>query len=443
MNDVKPDETKNNDIPTENEAPKSDEPTTENKDDPPKAVDNPIEPTNENEVNDDTTTNENEAPKADEPPPNNEITDVKPEVKPEEIKNNEIPTENEAPKADEPPKTDETNTENKDDAQPGQEMEVPSEVKNNENTETVPQKDDTNTENEVKTGDVKPDVKPDDNTAENNDENVATEANEAPKVNEVKDDENTNIDEKKADDEPDDPNATEAEKLFKKLLKSESKSKLKKFLTQDIFDILKDKKTTLGTGLENVIKIGVDNLNDSIGVCGSDVDAYQVYKELFDPIIGEYHEIENMAEFKHPESNFNLDEKTENLDSDGNYVILTRVSVVRNLKGYPLRSGMTKEHVLELESKVKDVLEALDGDLKGKYLSLKDIDDDTKKKLIEGHHLFKKGDRFLEFWPEGRGIFFNDNKTFIVWINNEACQYIIILIYQYVHILLNDIFRIN
>jgi creatine kinase/arginine kinase len=45
--------------------------------------------------------------------------------------------------------------------------------------------------------------------------------------------------------------------------------------------------------------------------------------------------------------------------------------------------------------------------------------------LIADHFLFKQGDRFLEAcglnrdWPEGRGIFHNDNKTFLVWVNEE------------------------
>ena len=44
---------------------------------------------------------------------------------------------------------------------------------------------------------------------------------------------------------------------------------------------------------------------------------------------------------------------------------------------------------------------------------------------IDDHFLFKKGDRFLEAaginraWPEGRGIFHNDAKTFLVWVNEE------------------------
>jgi creatine kinase/arginine kinase len=45
--------------------------------------------------------------------------------------------------------------------------------------------------------------------------------------------------------------------------------------------------------------------------------------------------------------------------------------------------------------------------------------------LIDDHFLFKEGDRFLEScglnrdWPEGRGIFHNKEKTFLVWINEE------------------------
>ncbi len=45
--------------------------------------------------------------------------------------------------------------------------------------------------------------------------------------------------------------------------------------------------------------------------------------------------------------------------------------------------------------------------------------------MIDDHFLFKEGDRFLEAcglnrdWPNGRGIFHNDEKTFLVWVNEE------------------------
>ena len=51
--------------------------------------------------------------------------------------------------------------------------------------------------------------------------------------------------------------------------------------------------------------------------------------------------------------------------------------------------------------------------------------EEERKNLIADHFLFKEGDRFLEAcglnreWPDGRGIFHNNSKTFLVWVNEE------------------------
>ena len=50
---------------------------------------------------------------------------------------------------------------------------------------------------------------------------------------------------------------------------------------------------------------------------------------------------------------------------------------------------------------------------------------DVQQKLIDDHFLFKEGDRFLQaanacrYWPAGRGIYHNNQKTFLVWCNEE------------------------
>ena len=65
------------------------------------------------------------------------------------------------------------------------------------------------------------------------------------------------------------------------------------------------------------------------------------------------------------------------------------------------------------------------GDLKGKYYSLETMTDAERKQLIADHFLFKGGDKYLEScglereWPKNRGIFHNDAKTFLVWVNEE------------------------
>jgi len=67
----------------------------------------------------------------------------------------------------------------------------------------------------------------------------------------------------------------------------------------------------------------------------------------------------------------------------------------------------------------------LDGELKGTYFPLTGMSKQIQQQLIDDHFLFKEGDRFLQaanacrYWPTGRGIYHNDAKTFLVWVNEE------------------------
>ncbi len=72
-----------------------------------------------------------------------------------------------------------------------------------------------------------------------------------------------------------------------------------------------------------------------------------------------------------------------------------------------------------------EALTKFEGELAGKYYSLGSLKEEERKKLIDDHFLFKQGDRFLEAcglnrdWPQARGIFHNNDKTFLVWVNEE------------------------
>jgi len=78
-----------------------------------------------------------------------------------------------------------------------------------------------------------------------------------------------------------------------------------------------------------------------------------------------------------------------------------------------------------VEEKVVEATSKFEGDLKGTYYKLSGLTDEQRNQLISDHFLFKEGDRFLEAcglnrdWPEGRGIFHNEEKTFLVWVNEE------------------------
>merc|ERR1711990_1429310 len=103
----------------------------------------------------------------------------------------------------------------------------------------------------------------------------------------------------------------------------------------------------------------------------------------------------------------------------------TRIRVARNLAAYPLGTCVTREERLEVEKLVVSALNEFDGELKGKYYSLPSMTEAEKKQLIADHFLFKGGDKYLESaglerdWPEARGIFHNNDKTFLVWVNEE------------------------
>lgn len=106
-------------------------------------------------------------------------------------------------------------------------------------------------------------------------------------------------------------------------------------------------------------------------------------------------------------------------------IVSTRIRVGRNLEGFPLGPGISKEQRDEVMAKVVAACDTFTGDLAGKFYSLESMSENDRKQLIDDHFLFKEGDRFLEAcglnrdWPSGRGIFHNNDKTFLVWVNEE------------------------
>lgn len=200
-------------------------------------------------------------------------------------------------------------------------------------------------------------------------------------------------------------------------------SLLCKHLTQKTFDELKDKKTLNGFTLMQAINSGVTNPDSSIGVYAGDKDSYTVFASLFDPIIQEYHGFS-----KNDSHQSNLDAEdllASNPDLEGDYILSTRIRVGRNLADFPLGPAISKEQRDEIEHRVKETLNNLTGELAGKYYPLQGMNEADRQQLIADHFLFKAGDRFLEAaglnndWPEGRGIFHNLEKTFLVWVNEE------------------------
>ncbi|KAF5289659.1 hypothetical protein FQR65_LT11776 [Abscondita terminalis] len=214
------------------------------------------------------------------------------------------------------------------------------------------------------------------------------------------------------------------EEGFTKLEASGSKSLLKKYLTRPMFDRLKHKKTSFGSTLLDCIQSGLENHDSGIGVYAPDADAYEVFAELFDHIIEDYHMGFTKSD-KHPPSDWGDVNSLINLDPAGQFVVSTRVRCGRSLNGYPFNPCLTENQYIEMEKIVSTALKGLKGELEGKYYPLTGMNKTDQQQLIDDHFLFKEGDRFLQtanacrFWPTGRGIFHNNAKTFLVWCNEE------------------------
>lgn len=163
---------------------------------------------------------------------------------------------------------------------------------------------------------------------------------------------------------------------------------------------------------------------------------------MFDPIIQEYHNGFGPDQ-KQPATDLG-EGKTHlftDLDPEGKFINSTRIRCGRSLEGYPFNPCLTEANYKEMENKVKSIFaEITDPELQGTYYPLQGMTKEIQNQLIQDHFLFKEGDRFVQFkftfenikifsflqeanacryWPVGRGIFHNKNKTFLVWVNEE------------------------
>ena len=201
-------------------------------------------------------------------------------------------------------------------------------------------------------------------------------------------------------------------------------SLLSKTLTRDVWEKCKDKKDPYGYTFQQCIFSGCKWTNSGIGVYAGCHEGYYTFAPLFDKIIQDYHG--HSPSDKHISNMDHTQLRCPDFPADEDKMInSTRIRVGRNLADYPLGTACTRQQRLEIESKVVGVLQKFDGELKGKYYSLGNMSEADRKQLVADHFLFKGGDKYLEScglerdWPEARGIFHNDNKTFLLWVNEE------------------------
>merc|ERR1712012_180447 len=199
-------------------------------------------------------------------------------------------------------------------------------------------------------------------------------------------------------------------------------SLVEKHVTKERWDKVKDVTTeTSGFTLAKAIACAIEFDNQHCGIYAGDWDSYKDFSEIFDAIIQEYHGIS--ADAKHT-SDMDPEKVVGNIEP-GVPVHSTRIRVGRNIDGFGLSPGITKQQRLDVEKLMSNALSKLTGDLAGKYYPLTGMDEAVRQQLVDDHFLFVSGDRNLTVagmerdWPEGRGIFHNDAETFLMWVNEE------------------------
>ena len=157
-------------------------------------------------------------------------------------------------------------------------------------------------------------------------------------------------------------------------------------------------------------------------IYAGDWDSYRNFAEVFDPVIQKYHGI--TADTVHT-SDMDVTKIKGNIDPTAP-IKSTRIRVGRNIDGFGLSPGITKEQRLRVENLMKKVFGNLEGDLAGTYYPLTGMAENIRQQLVDEGFLFSfnkfKKLRFPEVyrdWPENRGIFYNNDKTFLTWVNEE------------------------
>merc|ERR1719207_50530 len=141
----------------------------------------------------------------------------------------------------------------------------------------------------------------------------------------------------------------------------------------EIYTQLKDKKTKKGVTLSACIKTGMDNKGHPmikiVGMTAGDEDSYEVFKDLFDPVIDIRHG-GYAPNAKHP-TDLDISKLSKTaIDPTGKYVISTRVRTGRSIRGLRLPPCILKDERREVERVMSKALVMLDGELKGDYFPL-------------------------------------------------------------------------
>jgi len=195
--------------------------------------------------------------------------------------------------------------------------------------------------------------------------------------------------------------------------------------------------TSNGISFLKCIKPGFDNGSvPGSGVRAGDQESYTLFAELFALILAKRNKAYT-SDAVHPASNFNVEEISgDRVDESGKYVKSTRVSALRSISGYLLTPDLGFDDRREIEKVVYKCLGSLGDDLAGEYnplLGSRSIRAKPHGMSAEvQQECYATGQLFTaptdlnalsaglgRHWPDGRGLFLNEDKNLFAQLNDE------------------------
>ena len=159
-----------------------------------------------------------------------------------------------------------------------------------------------------------------------------------------------------------------------------------------------------------------------IELIASDAQSYPFLFKNYSSMLENYHGFK-MNNYNNDETLFicNRDSsELERMDSiDYSYVISSRISSSRNIRGYSFSPSISSNDRLNLESLIISSLEKMKGEFTGYYYNLENLAPADEDFFITHHLLLTEptSESINRDWPHGRGIFNNNSAEFAIWIN--------------------------
>lgn len=221
-----------------------------------------------------------------------------------------------------------------------------------------------------------------------------------------------------------------------------ARSLLKRYLTPQVYQLLRDRRTASGVTLEDMIQCGVSlpfgaNPPRGIGLYTGDAECYTTFAPLLDPLIAHYHDTTSSSIASYERSQRLKRQVTllrpdyvlsQQPDPTGEYVLYTRMRVARSLSGFPFAPSISRadrrkierifrECVQDWQQKSRipnngvDIPSTLQS---GRYISVYEMSNEQHDDLIQRHILFHDPDEWAMIanlgrdWPDARGLYCSD-----------------------------------